>query len=112
MKIAQKLYEEGYITYMRTNSTRVNPLAQNKVKEFIQKCFGSLYLGKYKRKKPQKFSQEAHECIRPTKIDLLKIPLGVKENKLYELIWKVFIASQMASASYLEKNLFFLKISI
>ncbi|MCS7279227.1 MAG: type I DNA topoisomerase [Thermodesulfobacteriaceae bacterium] len=107
MKIAQRLYEEGYITYMRTDSTRVSPLAQSKAKEFIQKCFGSLYLGKYRRKKPQKFSQEAHECIRPTKIDLLKIPLGIKENELYELIWKVFIASQMASASYLEKTYFF-----
>lgn len=107
MKIAQRLYEEGYITYMRTDSVRVSLSAQNKAKDFIEKNFGNNYLGKLKKEKIGKFIQDAHECIRPTQINLLRIPSGVKENQLYEVIWKVFIASQMAQAEYLERTYVF-----
>lgn len=112
MKIAQRLYEEGYITYMRTDSTRISALAKNKVKEFIQKSFGENYLGKTRKERAQRFVQDAHECIRPTDISLFKIPLGVKENQLYKLIWKFFVASQMAPSIYLEKIYFFKNLNL
>ncbi len=104
MKIAQRLYEEGYITYMRTDSVRVSPIAKREASEYIEKNFGKEYVGNVRRVRNSAFSQDAHECIRPTKVSLERVPLGRKEQALYELIRRIFIASQMSHAQYLEKT--------
>ncbi|MGC9110002.1 MAG: type I DNA topoisomerase [Caldimicrobium sp.] len=103
MKIAQKLYEEGYITYMRTDSVRVSPIAIKEAKTLIERVFGREYVGTKRRFKNSSFFQDAHECIRPTKVNLESVPLGQKERALYELIRKIFLASQMSEAQYLER---------
>ncbi len=100
MKIAQALYEKGFITYHRTDSLNLSNLALEKAKEFIIQNFGKEYYPQgptiYKAK--SKLAQEAHEAIRPTDPFKLakELPLDKFEAKLYELIWKRFIASQMA----------------
>ncbi|MFH1540707.1 MAG: type I DNA topoisomerase [Elusimicrobiota bacterium] len=102
MSIAQKLYENGFITYMRTDSLDVSKVAQKQASEYINKNFGKEYLPNKLRiyKTKSKSAQEAHEAIRPTDIaktvEILK--LEKDEHKLYELIWLRFIASQMSSA--------------
>ncbi|QER42872.1 type I DNA topoisomerase [Thermodesulfobacterium sp. TA1] len=107
MILAQGLYEKGLITYMRTDSVRVSPLAKKAVKDFILKTFGKEYLGKERRVKTSKFEQGAHECIRPT--NLFKDPafLTSREKALYELIKVFFIASQMRGAEFLELSYVF-----
>lgn len=104
MKIAQSLYEEGYITYMRTDSVRVSPLARKEAQSFIEKIFGKEYVGSARRIRNTSFSQDAHECIRPTRVSLDRILLGKREQALYDLIRRIFIASQMSQAQYLEKT--------
>ncbi|OGS45888.1 MAG: DNA topoisomerase I [Elusimicrobia bacterium RIFOXYD2_FULL_34_15] len=102
MSIAQKLYENGFITYMRTDSLDVASVAQKQAKDYILKNFGKEYLPPKTRfyKTKSKSAQEAHEAIRPT--DISKNPesldLEKDEQKLYKLIWLRFIASQMSSA--------------
>ncbi|MEK7550761.1 MAG: type I DNA topoisomerase [Patescibacteria group bacterium] len=98
MSIAQGLYEEGLITYHRTDSLNLNGVAVKKARKFIGTSYGQNYLTEKPRfyKTTSKVAQEAHEAIRPT--DVSKIPNG--ENKLYDLIWKRFIATQMAAAVY------------
>jgi len=116
MKIAQSLYEgvdtsEGhiaFITYMRTDSTRISDEAKEAASEFIQKHFGNSYLGEESKKTSKKETkgkiQDAHECIRPVNVnitpDKAEKLLDKDHHKLYELIWKRFIASQMSSAIY------------
>ncbi len=112
MMIAQKLYEGipigergpmGLITYMRTDSLRVSPIAMNELRAFIENKFGKDYLSPKPRvyKKKNK-AQDAHEAIRPTDIKLtpeeVKPFLSNDEYKLYKLIWERFLQSQMASA--------------
>lgn len=104
MQIAQRLYEEGYITYMRTDSVRVSSLAKEEACSFIEKNFGKEYLGGARRTKNTAFSQDAHECIRPTRVSLERVPLGRREQALYELIRRFFLASQMSQAQYFEKT--------
>lgn len=104
MSLAQKLYEEGYITYHRTDSVTLSPSAISSMRNYIEKTFGVPYLpGKpnvYSTK--QKSAQEAHEGIRPTKITtdsgVVKNDLGNEYAKLYDMIWRRAIASQMADA--------------
>jgi len=102
MSVAQKLYENGFITYMRTDSLDVSKVAQEQAKSFILKNYGEKYLPEKQRvyKTKSKSAQEAHEAIRPTDVaktaDVLK--LEKDEKRLYELIWLRFVASQMASA--------------
>jgi len=93
MSVAQKLYEEGLITYMRTDSTAIGPDFSSKIEAHILEHFGSNYNHPriYKNKE---FSQEAHECIRPTDVN------RKDDNPLYELIWRRTVASQMESAVY------------
>jgi DNA topoisomerase-1 len=95
MLIAQKLYESGHITYMRTDSTNISQEASFLIKECIIKKYGSEYYERrdYKNKKGN--TQEAHECIRPTKINYEKITGSPDEQKLYNAIWKRTIKSQM-----------------
>ncbi len=104
MTLAQKLYEEGYITYHRTDSVIVSSSAINAIRGYIDKNFGKKYLPEkpkfYTTK--QKLAQEAHEAIRPTnvKVESEKVAndLGRDYAKVYELIWKRAVASQMADA--------------
>ena len=86
MSIAQKLYEEGIITYMRTDSTNLSSLAINTSKKFILEHFGEEYLQTRQYKTKAKGAQEAHEAIRPTYIENTEIPGTEQEKKLYNCI--------------------------
>ena len=114
MRLAQQLYEGvdikgsgtiGVITYLRTDSTRVSDEAQAMAESYIIKNYGEKYAAEGSRdKKSDKKIQDAHEAIRPTDLDLT--PIALKESlsrdqlRLYQLIWKRFVASRMASAKY------------
>ena len=105
MSIAQKLYEEGYITYMRTDSTNLSSLALGTAKKFICENFGEEYSKPRQYKTKAKGAQEAHEAIRPTYIENTEIPGTPQEKRLYELIWKRTVASQMSDASVLRTTI-------
>lgn len=105
MSIAQKLYEEGLITYMRTDSTNLSSLAINTAKDFILNNFGEEYSRVRQYRTKSKGAQEAHEAIRPTYISNTKINGTPQEKKLYELIWKRTVASQMADAKVLRTDI-------
>jgi len=101
MSVAQKLYESGKITYMRTDSVNLSDLALNAARDQINRAYGEKYhqLRKYKTKSAS--AQEAHEAIRPTYFDVHTIDDGdSSEKRLYELIWKRAIASQMSEALF------------
>jgi DNA topoisomerase-1 len=98
MAVAQKLYEAGKITYMRTDSTILSKLALVKSREVIISEYGEKYSKTRQFKTKTKGAQEAHEAIRPAYPDNLTITGNMNEKKLYELIWKRTIASQMADA--------------
>lgn len=104
MQIAQKLYEDGHITYMRTDGIYVSPEAVSSAREHIGKSYGKEYVPASPRmyKNKSKNAQEAHEAIRPTDITLTtqKAGLDGEQAKLYELIWKRMVASQMESALF------------
>lgn len=99
MSIAQKLYESGFITYMRTDSTNLSSLAINSAKKCITELYGPEYSKTRMYHTKVKGAQEAHEAIRPTYLDHMTIEGSAAEKKLYSLIWKRTIASQMADAS-------------
>ncbi len=101
MSVAQRLYEHGLITYMRTDSTNLSSLAINTAKTFICNNFGEEYSKVRQYRTKAKGAQEAHEAIRPTYIENTSIEGTPQEQKLYELIWKRTVASQMADASIL-----------
>ena len=101
MSVAQRLYEHGLITYMRTDSTNLSSLAINTAKSFICNNFGEEYSKVRQYRTKAKGAQEAHEAIRPTYIENTSIEGTPQEQKLYELIWKRTVASQMADASIL-----------
>ena len=114
MKIAQELYDglnlgsehggvQGLITYMRTDSTRVSPVAQDSAAKYIYEKFGEEYVPKTRRNyKSNSNSQDAHEAIRPSNVYLspksLRKILTTEQYRLYKLIWERFVASQMESA--------------
>ena len=98
MQVAQGLYERGLITYMRTDSVNLSSLAINTAKQFIVDNYGAEYSHVRQYKTKTKGAQEAHEAIRPTYIQNTQIEGSAAEKKLYELIWKRTIASQMADA--------------
>ncbi|CAL4322441.1 DNA topoisomerase 1 [Buchnera aphidicola (Protaphis terricola)] len=104
MFLAQKLYEEGYITYTRTDSFHVSDYAIKKARNYIKKHYGFDFLPKTENKyKNQISSQEAHEAIRPTDIEKFSINknlINLDAIKLYKLIWNQFIASQMKSEKH------------
>ncbi|HEY3398185.1 MAG TPA: type I DNA topoisomerase [Armatimonadota bacterium] len=116
MLVAQQLYEGveiegetvGLITYMRTDSTHVAPVARDQAVEFVTAQFGSEFVGPGVRGKTAKGAQEAHECIRPSSV--LRLPedmqavLDKDQARLYELIWRRFVASQMAPAVYHQRG--------
>lgn len=98
MTVAQKLYEAGKITYMRTDSTNLSKLALTKTRELIITEYGDKYSKTRQFKTKSKSAQEAHEAIRPTYPEVTSITGSQNEKKLYELIWKRTIASQMSDA--------------
>src|SRR6202011_201489 len=113
MRIAQQLYEgvelgdegsTGLITYMRTDSTRISAEAESKVKGFVNDQFGEKYVGGPRAAKSSPGAQDAHEAIRPTDIsrtpDSIRRYLSADQFKLYDLIWRRFVASRMAPAVY------------
>ena len=108
MMMAQRLYEAGYITYMRTDSTNLSADAISMVRGFIEGEFGDKYLPE----KPNLYSskegaQEAHEAIRPSDVNLRPNQLSGMERdaeRLYELIWRQFVACQMPPAQYLSTS--------
>lgn len=110
MSIAQKLYESGKITYMRTDSVNLSGLAINTAKQKIISSLGERYHQVRQYKTKSKGAQEAHEAIRPAYIDQEEISGTNQEKKLYELIWKRTIASQMSDAE-LEKTTVTIDIS-
>ncbi|MFW5758118.1 MAG: DNA topoisomerase, partial [Bacteroidota bacterium] len=103
MLLAQKLYESGKITYMRTDSVSLSDTALKMAKEVILKNYGKEYLKTRKFSTKSKGAQEAHEAIRPTYMNVENAGSDASEQKLYELIWKRTIASQMSEA-LLEKT--------
>lgn len=105
MRIAQGLYERGLITYMRTDSTNLSGLALNTSKKFIEENYGESYSKTRQYKTHSKGAQEAHEAIRPTYIDNVEIDGTPQEQRLYSLIWKRTIASQMADARILKTDI-------
>ncbi len=98
MSVAQKLYEAGKITYMRTDSTNLSMLALNTAREVITADYGPEYSRTRQFKTSSRGAQEAHEAIRPTYFDRKETTGSNNEKKLYELIWRRAIASQMAEA--------------
>lgn len=98
MRLAQKLYEEGHITYMRTDSLNLSNLALGDIGRVIEKDFGKDFLKIRKYHTTSKGAQEAHEAIRPTYTDKRTVGLGEHEQRLYDLIWQRTVASQMADA--------------
>lgn len=102
MSVAQKLYENGFITYMRTDATNLSAEAVSEIRNFIGKNYGNTFLPKspnvYVTK--SKNAQEAHEAIRPTHFDGTEHELSGDEKKLYDLIWKRTIACQMTNAEF------------
>ena len=98
MMVAQRLYESGRITYMRTDSVNLSGLCINASKEEIVKTYGSEYSKPRNYHTHSKGAQEAHEAIRPTYMDHVRIEGTQQERRLYDLIWKRTLASQMADA--------------
>lgn len=118
MRVAQGLYEGtaikgrgtiGLITYLRTDSTRISDEAKQSAADFIRESYGGEYLNQNEKAgKSQKKIQDAHEAIRPTYVDLtpaqVKDSLSRDQFRLYQLIWKCFVASQMSDAKYETKS--------
>ncbi|MCF8405180.1 MAG: type I DNA topoisomerase [Bacteroidales bacterium] len=110
MMVAQQLYESGHITYMRTDSVNLSSLALSMAKKVIEKNYGENYIKTRQFVTKSKSAQEAHEAIRPTYLDRQEISGDNSQKRLYELIWKRTIASQMAEAK-LEKTNIIISIS-
>ncbi|HOR23650.1 MAG TPA: type I DNA topoisomerase, partial [Candidatus Saccharibacteria bacterium] len=109
MTLAQRLYENGHITYMRTDSTHVSTVALGSCKKYIIENYGSDYHKSRQYQPKSSSAQQAHEAIRPTDISQLQAGENTAQNKLYNLIWKRMVASQMAAAQTLKTEV---KISI
>ena len=110
MSVAQKLYEAGKITYMRTDSVNLSETAVESAKSVIEENFGKKYSSPRKFQTKSKGAQEAHEAIRPTYLEKDTVSGSAAEKKLYDLIWKRTIASQMSDAE-LEKTTIDISIS-
>lgn len=105
MRIAQKLYEEGHITYMRTDSTNLSELALRDIAGEITAGYGESYLETQRYHTHSKGAQEAHEAIRPTYVSKRSVGGTAQEQRLYDLIWKRAVASQMSEARLDKTNI-------
>ena len=103
MSLAQRLYENGHITYMRTDSVNLSDLALASAKTEIEAQYGAEYSNPRKYSTKSAGAQEAHEAIRPTYFNINSAGNNYDEERLYQLIWRRAIASQMSEAK-LEKN--------
>ena len=110
MTVAQKLYEAGLITYMRTDSVNLSETALHSAKAVVESMFGDKYYQQRRFKTKSKGAQEAHEAIRPAYMENPSVDGSSAERRLYDLIWKRTLASQMADAS-LEKTTITIGIS-
>ena len=110
MRVAQSLYEAGKISYMRTDSVNLSDEAIEKIKNQIQTLYGENFVEIRRYKTKSESAQEAHEAIRPTDFSVTSTGKDDTEKKLYNLIWKRTIASQMKDAQ-IEKNIVTIKIS-
>lgn len=100
MSVAQKLYESGFITYMRTDSVNLSNDATNAAKAEIERLYGASFSQIRKYTTKSKGAQEAHEAIRPTYMENMEAGADRQQKRLYELIWKRTLASQMADAEF------------
>tara|TARA_R110001592_G_scaffold282102_2_gene549757 strand:+ start:2051 stop:4720 length:2670 start_codon:yes stop_codon:yes gene_type:complete len=109
MMLAQRLYEAGYITYMRTDSTNLSADAVDACREYVAKRFGKEYIPEEARRYSSKEgAQEAHEAIRPSDVNILSSAISGLEKdaeRLYELIWRTFVACQMTNAQFLSSSI-------
>ncbi len=105
MRLAQKLYEAGHITYMRTDSTNLGRSALDELAMTVKNNFGEKYLTRHVYVTKSKLAQEAHEAIRPTKSVVTKAGKTPQEQKLYQLIWSRTVASQMTDAKLLKTKI-------
>ena len=105
MSLAQKLYEAGHITYMRTDSTNLSKNALGQIANIIEKEFGKDFLQFHTYKTKSKNAQEAHEAIRPTHLNIKRSGKNKDEERLYELIWQRTVASQMKDANTLRTKI-------
>lgn len=99
MGAAQKLYEAGHITYMRTDSTNMSAIAQKQIIAHVSKHYGKEYVAAHTYKTKSKSAQEAHEAVRPTNFSKESVGNTADQKALYQLIWKRAVASQMADAA-------------
>ncbi|MCX6713758.1 MAG: type I DNA topoisomerase [Candidatus Vogelbacteria bacterium] len=105
MRLAQKLYEAGHITYMRTDSTNLSTVAVEEISGIVKKKYGDNYFSAQTYKTKSKNAQEAHEAIRPSHASVLSAGTSPQERKLYELIWQRTVASQMSDAEVLRTKI-------
>ena len=105
MNIAQRLYESGLITYMRTDSVNISKEAQLSILELIKNKYGEKYVNPRSYKSKSKGAQEAHEAIRPTNFSKLTIDGDYDQKRLYELIWRRTVSSQMTDSQIERTNL-------
>ncbi len=105
MSLAQRLYESGYITYMRTDSTILSNIAIKAAEDYIKKTYGPNFHKSRQYATKQENAQEAHEAIRPTHLNKPTVKAEPQQQKLYELIWKRTLASQMSPANVENTNL-------
>ena len=111
MNVAQRLYEAGYITYMRTDSVNLSEEAKNNINNQIKLSYGDKYLQIRQFKTKNKGAQEAHEAIRPTDFSKKNLNIDYDQARLYELIWRRALASQMRDAE-LEKSQILIKTDV
>lgn len=115
MKIAQELYENGYITYMRTDSVSISNEAKNKIISYIKDNYGNNYVKRRAHKNKIVNAQEAHECIRvtnPKKTDIDIEGITPDHKKIYNLIWKRTISCQMIAAEYINTIIYIIDDTI
>ena len=105
MQVAQKLYEAGFITYMRTDSTNLSIVAQSQILALVEKKYGKEYAEKHFYKAKSKNAQEAHEAIRPTHIEQMNAGINDEQKRLYQLIWERVVSSQMSDAKLLKTKI-------
>lgn len=105
MSVAQRLYEAGHITYMRTDSTNLSQVALAEIAKVVEKKYGKEYLEFRTYAKKSKNAQEAHEAIRPSHIAVTEAGLNDEQKTLYKLIWERTVASQMTDAELLRTKI-------
>jgi DNA topoisomerase-1 len=105
MQVAQKLYEQGFITYMRTDSTNIAAVAQAQIQKVIEKKYGKEYAESRVYKTKSKNAQEAHEAVRPTHVENMNEGTTDEQKRLYRLIWERTVSSQMSDAKLMKTKI-------